>query len=222
MSGKAYYRITSLLKRIGLPYFDVVPDHGIIPSGIKSTSKILLGEYPPDLTPKILITTRKEKFQHPSPNPVAIEDLGDDPTIAKQKLLTLLFPSLREGLFVIGIDPGERTGVAAFMNRQEIESSVLRSIEETVQWASRLLDNAPQDKKIVKIGYGSPRIASQIALRLGNQYNGDLKIELVDERGTSTLNSRREKKETRDQIAAEIIAFRKGREYVRSAYSLPS
>ncbi len=216
-SGKAYYTITSLLKKIGLPYVDVITGDISFSSFSEKKFTYSGGEGNDDRL-KIIITTRKEKIQFRDDGAICIEDLGDDAGIAKQKLYSLMYPRDRNGLFVVGIDPGKRTGVAAFMNRQQIETGVLRSVDETISWVSRLLDNSPQERKVVKIGSGSPRIASEIASRLVNYYDRNLKIELVDERGTSALSSGKIKRaRTRDQLAAEMIAFRKGREYFRQA-----
>ena len=73
--GKAYYRITSLLKKIKLPYVDIIPD---------SLSRLETKGYSFDMqsylsrTIKILITTREEKSLLLGANAVCVEDLGDD------------------------------------------------------------------------------------------------------------------------------------------------
>ncbi|MCL4518761.1 MAG: hypothetical protein M1587_06140 [Thaumarchaeota archaeon] len=211
--GKAYYRITSLLKKIKLPYVDIIPD---------SLSRLETKGYSFDMqsylsrTIKILITTRKERSLLLGANSVCVEDLGDDMAVAKERLFSLLYPLKATDLFVIGIDPGERTGLAAFMNHKEVETAVLPSFEKTIARVSDLIDNAPSMRKVVKIGAGNLRLAQKMAAALGQRYRERLTIQLVDERGTSTLSARRRMKGiTRDQRAARLIAFRDGQEFVK-------
>ena len=236
--GKAYYRITALLKKIGVPYRDLIM--GGTPSNV---SPFLKGEeksldhptfssenFPSDL--KVIISTRKERLSLATEgNVVCIEELGEDQGIAKARLLSILYPAKSGDCFIVGIDPGKRNGIAAFINHREVESSVMPSIEETILRTSKLLENAPtMTRKIVKIGYGSPRLALEIAEGLEALHGGGLSIQLVDERGTSTLTSSlatghgrkysfrssraiRKMRTTRDQRAARLIAFREGVEF---------
>ena len=162
----------------------------------------------------LIITTRRERLQIAG-NVVCLEDLGDDPALAKQKLLAILYPLKESDWFVVGIDPGERTGLAAFMNQVEVESAVFRSIEETLLRVQALLDNAPNIRKMVKIGAGIPKLADKLAAGLGSKYDPKkVRIQLVDERGTSSLyRSGKNRFLTRDQRAAKLIAFREGIDY---------
>ncbi len=94
-------------------------------------------------------------------------------------------------------------------------------LEDVVTLVTKLLENAPQIRKIVRIGYGNPRVAQEIARRIEAAHPLQVKIQFVDERGTSTLVSRARagkkrtlvRSGTRDQVAAKLIAFREGREY---------
>ena len=209
--GKSYYRMTSLLNRIGLPYVDVIIDGQFSQQIAHLSSRMISKE---DL--KVIITTRRERLLLQDCNMVCIEDLGDDVGVAKEKLLSFLHQFRETDCFVIGIDPGERTGMVALINQLEVESSVLSSAEETVSRVALLLDNAPPVRKIVKIGAGMPRLAESIANRLESTYGRGLRIQFVDERGTSTLNSRSPNRMgTRDQRAAKLIALRQGRDYTR-------
>ncbi len=124
-NGKAYYKITSFLKRLGVPYSDIVLNADPLDQIVKSRSSTLLDE---SYLPKVILTTRRERLQIPRDTVLCIEDLGDDFGVAKEKLISTLYPPKETDLFVVGIDPGERTGVAAFLNHREIESAVLSSL----------------------------------------------------------------------------------------------
>jgi hypothetical protein len=211
--GKAYYRISSLLKKANLRYVDIVlAQQSLLGTG---ESVAETGGY---LNPsRVVITTRKERLQLLGPNVICIEDLGDDVGLVREKLLTMIYPPKPSDWFIVGIDPGERTGIAAFINHREVESVVLQSFEKTIDRVCALLDNAPEIQKIVKVGSGNLDLALRIAQRLGARYKNGIKIQLVDERGTSALTRKnRTKSGTRDQRAAKIISFREGVEYSRN------
>jgi RNase H-fold protein (predicted Holliday junction resolvase) len=206
-NGKAYYEIITFLKTIGVFHRDVIltsEEVGFAPLNAEDSSS------------QLIITTRKERLLIPHSKVICIEDLGDDPAVAKQRFFSAMYPTKSTDVFLIGIDPGERTGVAAFVNHRELESLVLRSVHDTIARVTKLLENAPQSRKIVRIGFGNPKAASELARRLQSAYHGEIRIQFVDERGTSTLVSagrKRRKSGTRDQRAAKLIAFREGQEF---------
>ncbi|MHB8568145.1 MAG: RuvC family protein [Nitrososphaerales archaeon] len=214
--GKAYYKITSFLKHVGISFRDLILWDAVdVPSNLASSITSDIGSVL-DNKSRLIITTRKERIQLVGANIICIEDLGDDFVLAKEKFLSILYPSKDEDSFIVGIDPGERTGVAAFINHREIESTVLTSIADIVARVSKLVDNSPKIRRIVRIGYGNPRLAVQIAEALESQCKNQLRIQLVDESGTSTLVAKRSPKKsgTRDQRAAKLIAFREGQEFL--------
>jgi hypothetical protein len=209
--GRAYFRITSLLKRIQLPFTDIILKNSRLTDRHHSrfTRDYVVEEL------KLIVTTRKERLKFLSSNVVCIEDLGDDIGIAKERLLPYLHNFDADDSFLIGIDPGERTGVVAFMNQHEVDSSVLISLDDALNRVMELIDNAPTIKKMVRIGAGAPVLADRIARQLYLRYREKLRIQLVDERGTSSLNFREKGRfGTRDQFAAKLIAFREGKDFV--------
>ena len=214
-NGKAYYQITTLLKRVGLPYVDIVLGGipRVIGNGRSNSQLYLHGNV------KLIITTRRERVQFFDTDALCIEDLGEDVGIAREKILPYIYPVRPMDWFIIGIDPGKRTGVAAFMNRREVESTVIHSLEGTVSRVCTIIDNAPPIRKVVKIGSGNAVLAKKIAQILESRYRDQIRIQLVDESGTSSLSRRRKfpigRRETRDQRAAKMIAFRDGQDYIR-------
>lgn len=206
-SGRAYYRIVLLLKRVGIPFNDLI----MRPQISTFSEQISDLEYYLNQSKKLIITTRRERLQLYGKNVLCIEDLGDDVGVAKERLLSNLYPSKSSDSLVIGIDPGQRTGVAAFMNHREIETAVLPSLEMTIGRVAALIDNAPRIRKIVKIGTGNKTLANEIASILKARYKNEIHIHLVDESGTTSSAPRGNAKgETRDQRAAKLIAYREG------------
>ena len=158
------------------------------------------------------MTTLKEKPEEISLNLLYVEELGSDFLLAKEKILSRRYVEEEEPL-VIGVDPGVRIGFVVYYKNKEIESCILRTIDETVDRIILLVENA-EGQKIVRIGEGSlelsKRLASTVESRLGNK----VILELVDERGTSSLSRTKFKNGgTRHERSARLIAFRRGRIY---------
>ncbi|MDA4129389.1 MAG: hypothetical protein OK457_01335 [Thaumarchaeota archaeon] len=212
-NGKAYFSIVSLLKKIGIPFVDVLLEREpLIQLG--GSSSLRQGELNREI--KVIITTRKERLQLYGPNVICVEDLGDDVGLACEKLLVLLYPPKPTDWLIMGIDPGNRTGVAVFINHREVESRDFQSLDKVIERVSILLDNAPEIRKIVKIGAGNRDLAQRIAGILQSMYRDKIRIQLVDESGTSVLRRKRIKGKyfgTRDQRAAKLIAYREGRDF---------
>jgi hypothetical protein len=214
-NGKAYFQIISLLKRLGFPFVDVLPSPQppMRYDGLSNVAPYL------ERNIKVIITTRRERLQFYGSAIICIEDLGDDVGIARAKILSFLYPAKPYDWFIIGIDPGKRTGVAAFINHREVESSVVQSLDETILRVCALIDNTPDIQKVVKIGSGNIHLAEKIALILDSRYHDEIRIQLVNESGTSSLSRKRGKSPmtgTRDQRAAKLIAFRDGQDFIQT------
>ncbi len=211
-SGRSYYQITSLLRRSRVPYIDVIMG-GNFPAGQNlNFQRNSTSDYN---SLKLIITTRKERLQLAAQKVMCIEDLGNDSGLLRERIIPILSPKKDNDRLTVGIDPGKRIGMAAYINELEIESIVVTSVEDAVERVGKLLDNAPDIRKTIKIGAGIPKLAVQIASDLEKLYGKrDIRIKLVDERGTSSLNANRGRSGTRDQQAARLIAFRDGHDYV--------
>ncbi len=210
-NGRAYYRIVLLLKKIGVPFKDLIisPQLSILSKHSGNVEDYL------NQPRKVIITTRRERIELCGNNVLCIEDLGDDVGVAKEKLLANLYPSKSSDCLVIGIDPGQRTGIVAFINHREIESTVLPTMEMTVERIKDLIDNAPRIRKIVKIGLGNKDLANRIASLLEARFGNTVSIQLVDESGTTSSGRRGNANgETKDQRAARLIAFRDGHNFI--------
>lgn len=216
-NGRAYYTITKLLKRVGLPYVDIVIENDRLKVDNYGQAN---GQLYIDSNVKVIITTRRERLRFFDSNVLCVEDIGEDVGIAREKIFPFIYPTKPTDWFIVGIDPGKRTGVAAFMNRREVESSVVQSFEATIARVCSLIDNAPPSvRKVVKIGAGNEVLARRIAHVIESRYHDKVRIQLVNESGTSSLTRKHGRLpfrsfETRDQRAAKMIAFRDGRDYL--------
>ncbi len=145
-----------------------------------------------------------------------MEDLGEDVGLARERLFALLYPPKPTDWFIIGIDPGERTGLAVFINHREVESTDFHDLGKLVDRVCAFIQNAPEVRKVVKVGAGNRHLARRIASMLFSQFGDTVRIQLVDESGTSVLRRKSLKERrigTRDQRAAKLIAYREGQDF---------
>ncbi len=195
LDGRAYYKIMKMLREIGMQFDDVKPGESLSPNI------------------KLVITTEKEKNLIDFESVLSIEELGEDPYIFEEKIIKHLYSDIEDSI-IIGIDPGKRIGIAVYYGQKEVIGEVLNSVDETIAKIIKLIDNTHAKKKIIRIGDGKPKMAENIADQLSGRLK-DAIIELVDERGTSSLSKAKpNKKVSRDQRSAMIIALRQGKKYV--------
>jgi hypothetical protein len=184
--SRAYYSIMTRLKQTNLRFVSLTP------------AKAIEQRFWP------VITTKRETgdFQVTS---ISIEELDDDPLIMEGQILSRALRRAKQVL-LIGVDPGLRMGVAVYYGGMKLGSPTFNSVESLRQKVSDVVHTIPHTKAFVRIGNGSPRQSRAIAETIMLQLP-DVVVEIVDEKGTSVRNS---KGLTRDQVAAEKIAFRKG------------
>lgn len=192
LNGRAYYTITSILKTLRIPYESIEP-----------------GSKPPGGV-KLVITTREEKPRIPHTSVAAIEELGQEPIVVKANLYRILHGA--SGPLVVGLDPGERIGVAIYLGGLELETFTATTPEGVVARLVRLLAALPCSSGVVRIGAGDLRMAEALARDLARRLGPAVMIELVDERGTSNTRPGGRGGE-RDQHSARLIALRQGRPY---------
>ncbi len=194
LDGRAHYKIMSILKEMGLKFDNVMPEEVLSP--------II----------KLVITTEKEKSLINHEKVLSLEELSKDPYLAKEEIIDNLYSNSDESI-IIGIDPGKRTGIAVYYRQKELMGDVLNSIDETIAKVVKLIENTHAKKKIVRIGNGEPEMADKMANELSKRLRNTI-IELVDERGTSSLSKiKPSKKVVRDQRSAMIIALRQGKRF---------
>jgi hypothetical protein len=184
--SRAYYSILTRLKKTNLRYVSLTP------------ARAIEQQFWP------VITTRRESsdFRFTS---ISIEELDEDPLIMEGQILSYALRQAKQVL-LIGVDPGLRMGMAVYYGGTKLGSPTFNSVEVLRRKVSDVVQSIPHSKAFVRVGNGSPRQSRVIAESITAQLP-DVVVEIVDEKGTSVRNS---KGLTRDQVAAEKIAFRKG------------
>lgn len=185
-NARIYFAVVSRLKRADLPFASMRP-----------------GDQCGDCA--LIITSSGELVQH-SEKAIALEDLDENPGVFKGQLLSKLDGGC--DVLLIGIDPGTRIGLAVFYGEVNLEYNTFSA----ASWLSRrvgvFVRCVPARKSVVRVGNGSPAMASKIVDLLKKEAANAI-IELVDETGTSVRRVRM-KGIQGDQGAAAKIAFRKG------------
>ncbi len=192
VSGKSYFKFVNVLKYLKLNYDSVLPEE------ITCSDK------------RLILTTIPESLQIPT-NLVLLDDEFDyHPTIVKAKIVKKLQSGLNKSSLVIGIDPGSRIGLSVFYYEKEIESSFYTSIDDLVSHIVKILVGINAQKKVVKVGNGTMRIARHIVNSLNLQFCSHFELEFVDEHKTSLKIRNYNKRGERDKISARRITQREG------------
>ncbi len=111
---------------------------------------------------------------------------------------------------LIGIDPGQRTGLSVFYFGKEIERSIFTSIEDLVIHVTKILADLKAEKKIVKIGNGNMNLAKKIITLLNLRFCSNFEFEYVDERRTTLKVKNHNQRGKRDMMSAKYITQREG------------
>jgi hypothetical protein len=127
----------------------------------------------------VVITSKQEskliKFKN---KVIAYDDLEDTVEKAYRKLLDLKSYSC----LVIGIDPGENSGIAAVVNERIVKVAQASRPEDVAKIVNKIIQEYPASIKIIKIGYGARLLRNLIISRI---LNLKVPIELVDETATT-------------------------------------
>ena len=111
---------------------------------------------------------------------------------------------------ILGIDPGQRTGLSIFFYGREIGSSYHSSVEELVFHIIQILGGLRAKSKVVKIGNGNMKLAKQIATMLNLNFCSSFELEFVDEQKTSLKIKNFNQRGKRDMLSAKYISQRDG------------
>lgn len=196
VSGRSYYRITSLLKSLDLRYLSLSPEEAALSDG------------------KVIITTVDESRIVNNQNVFLDTQLEKYPLSVKAKILRncMTYGSSSKEQLIIGIDPGKRIGVSIIYCQFELDRIILSSVHAAVERISFILSSIDSATKIVRIGDGSMELSDQIAGILKSDFNDAVIIEIVDEHGTSIREgTEKNRRGIRDMSSARKIAFRKGK-----------
>lgn len=192
VSGKSYFKFINVLKCLKLNYDSVLPEE------VTCSDR------------RLILTTMPESLQIPTNLILLDDDFNYHPTIVKAKIVKKLQSGLNESSLVIGIDPGSRIGLSIFYYEKEIESSFYTSVDDLVSHIVKILGGISAQRKVVKIGNGTMRIAQHIVNSLNLQFCSHFELEFVDERKTSLKIRNYNKRGERDKISARYITQREG------------
>jgi hypothetical protein len=193
--GRPYYNITNALKLMELQFDSISPEEAAVSNA------------------KIIITTQDEARIVNKKSAVMFDtELEKYPTITKAKILRSIIGNSADDQLTIGIDPGSRIGISAIYLHQEIASTVESSPKDAIDQVSAMLGGIESHKKVVKIGDGNISMARQIAHILKMKFRENIRVEIVDEHGTSQ-NPDANRRGARDISSARTIAFRSGKSY---------
>jgi len=191
-SGKSYFKFVNILKHLKLNYDSVLPEE------ISSSDR------------RLILTTVHESSRIPT-NLILLEDEFDyHPTIIRAKIVEKLQSGFDNNSLIIGIDPGSRIGLSVFYYEKEIESSIYISIDDLVSHIIKILVGINAQRKVVKVGNGTKRIALHIADSINLQFCSHFELEFVDEYKTSLKIRNYNKRGERDKISARYITKREG------------
>jgi hypothetical protein len=198
LSGRSYYKITSVLKSLDLNFLSLSPEEAALCDA------------------KIIITTLNES-KIVNRNDVFLDtQLEKSPLSVKAKILQNYMNSYSysNDELIIGIDPGKRIGISILYYNFELEKIIVLSVQSAIEKISVILSAIDSQKKIVRIGDGSITLSYQIAQILKKCFKDEVIIEIVDEYGTSIRQGTDiNRRGIRDISSARKIAFRNGRIY---------
>ena len=118
---------------------------------------------------------------------------------------------------IIGVDPGERTGIAAVADGEVLKVRCCSEIGETISVINRILRDIEARRKVVRVGASfKPRRGLSIP-ELDRALPPDVGIEVVPENSTTRglIDRRPGRRGLRDIYSAVRISARKGRQIRR-------
>jgi hypothetical protein len=161
----------------------------------------------PENIPKrvgIVLTSRDEEVLFKGDHTVAVDSGGSIDHALDIALQRLMGKELYSRVLV-GIDPGERPGVAVVGDDIILQKDQMENPEVVVEYVKRCLDIYPAKETIVRIGHGSLMIRNRI---INSLISLKIPIEIVDETSTSRADFARFRE--RDGAAAAAIAVLTG------------
>jgi hypothetical protein len=191
VNGKAYFHIVNMLKDSNIPFFSLIPSEPI-------SAEV-----------KLVITTEEEKPK-----------INHDKILmfSSEKEIDSLMSAVTIGLqgkeryekMVIGVDPGEVTGVVVIADGKIIDKTNCLSIREVVIKLKSILKNVNLSATLVKIkiGNGVPTYKELIEA-LDNTLPPKVVLEAVSEAGTNRPLTKRSRG-VRHITSATRIAARLG------------
>ncbi len=149
----------------------------------------------------VIITSKKDDNVLKSPKRIVVENF-DTFDHAIDASLQLLIGKEMYTRIVIGIDPGERPGIAIIGDDMLLHKTQVDSPEKVVQLIRRFLREYPAMETVIRIGNGSIITRNRI---INSLIALQIPIEIVDE--TKTTSSHQICRSQKDSEAAAAIAL---------------
>jgi hypothetical protein len=194
------------MKTLGVYTKDFSLYHDIIKELKKRKLAYVLLSSPKNIPTRIgvILTSEKEKSELKSRKIVAIDSYDSLEHALDFALQKLTGKEIYSKVF-IGIDPGERPGIAIVGDEILLQKIQSDSPEQVVMLVKRLLRLYPSKEANIRIGHGSIIIRNRI---INSLIPLNIPIEIVDE--TSTTPSQQMGRFDRDREAAATIALLSG------------
>jgi hypothetical protein len=196
VNGRAYYDLLGMLRSLGVEFVSRFP------WAVKPDETLLL------------LTTRSELPPDYAGDFILYEELTGDWLRDAVAILGRLLKKRKDTL-VVGLDPGENTGVAFVYRGHPVVTQSFRNMDEVLTIVGRALALGVKEL-LVRIGTGDPSRAWFLARRVADMSGAGVKIEMVDEKGTTKLAIQAGSDHgRRDAYSALMIARKKGRAFAR-------
>ncbi len=193
VNGRAYYDFVQLLGVLELRYSSKLP-----------------WEVSEEVT-RLLLTTAQELPRGYGGDCVLHEQLTGNRVLDSTKVLSRLLKSRRD-IFVVGLDPGENTGIACLYRGYNLFATSCDSLERALDLVCGALQVEAQDK-LVRIGRGDRPKAFYLARGIRARAES-ARIEMVDETGTTKkVRAPIHRHGRRDAFSALLIAKKPGSEF---------
>jgi hypothetical protein len=181
-----YYELLNLLKKRKIPYVSLNSFHNI-PSKIG------------------VILTSNNEIHDMKLQKVIAADAYDTIDHAIDLAIQLLIGKELYSKLFIGIDPGEKPGIAVIGDDIILQKINVETPENVINIIKRIIKEYPSNETLIRIGHGSPIIRNRI---INSLIPLEIPIEIVDE--TKTNPQQQAKKYERDTKAAAAIALIRG------------
>ncbi len=163
-----------------------------------------------DFDGDLVVTTEKEAPKQQSIPMLFDEILGKDPIVIKGIITKMLNSKTNSSKLILGIDPGERIGVSVTYLDNEIARAFFVSVEKLILYLITILAELPAARKIIKIGNGDMKTATEILNLLNLKFCSKFEIEFVDESHTTLKIKNHNQRGKRDMLSAQFISQRNG------------
>lgn len=181
-----YHDLVKTMKRRNIPYVSLASVHHI-------SNRI-----------KVILTSHSEIHDIKSSKVIAA-DVYDSIDHAVDKALHALIGKEVYAKVFIGIDPGEKPGLAIVGDDILLQKTQVDSPEKVKTMVQRFLREYPSRERLIRIGHGSVIIRNRI---INSLIPLEIPVEIVDESKTSS--SQQTKRAKRDSEAAAAIALLSG------------